>query len=120
MTAARLGAQKLGLAVGVVAGVVLSLAAVAVLLLLGNRDGKNDGSARPVPRGRAFYTLRTGDVALAPLAATRCEASGEAGFPNLFCTRRPEGRYQVVFYKDSVLVYRAGDPDNPRSFRWEP
>ena len=55
------------------------------------------------------------------LAATRCEASGEAGFSDLFCTRSPEARYQVVFYKDSVEVFRVGDPDNaPRSFRWEP
>jgi hypothetical protein len=64
--------------------------------------------------------LRTGDVALAPLAATRCEASAEGGTPNLFCTRTPSGRYEVVFYTDEVLIYRAGDPDNARAVRWKP
>jgi len=118
---ARLATQKLGLAVGVAAGVVLSLAVVAVLVLVGNRDSKGDGSARPAPRGRVSYTLRPGDVVRAPLAATQCEASAEGGFPNLFCTRSPEGRYEIVFYKDSVEVSRVGDPDTaPRSFRWEP
>jgi hypothetical protein len=83
---------------------------LAVVLLAGGGDGK----------GHKLYTLRTGDVARAPLAATRCEASAEAGAPNLFCTRTPRGRYQVIFYEDSVLIYRAGDPDNPRSLRWKP
>ena len=93
---------------------------LAVLVLAGGRDGKRHVSARATPRGPAFYTLRRGDVARAPLAATRCEASAEAGAPNLFCTRTPGGRYQVIFYEDSVLIYRAGDPDNPRSLRWKP
>ena len=74
---------------------------------------------RPAARSRVF-TLRRGDVARAPLAATRCEASAEAGSPNLFCTRTPAGRYQVIFYEDSVLIYRAGDTDNPRSLPWRP
>jgi hypothetical protein len=116
----RLRNEKVGLAVGAAAGVLLTLAVLAVLVLAGGRDGKRHVSARPAPRGRAFYTLRRGDVARAPLAATRCEASSEAGAPNLFCTRTPGGRYQVIFYEDSVLIYRVGDPDNPRSLRWKP
>jgi hypothetical protein len=108
---APLAAQKLGLAVGVVAGVVLSLAAAAVLVLVGDRDSKREVSARPVPRSRVFYTLRRGDVARAPLAATRCEASGEGGSPNLFCTRMTHGRYQIVFYSDTVLVFDLLDPN---------
>jgi len=70
------------------------------------------------------YTLRDGDVVLRPEAATRCEASGEGGVPNLFCTRIGGGRHQVIFYKDSVLVWpldcRACGPDGPVfTYRWE-
>jgi hypothetical protein len=51
------------------------------------------------------------------------EASGEAGYPNLFCTRTSRGRYQIVFYKDSVQVYDLQDPKaeplEPKySFKW--
>jgi hypothetical protein len=87
---------------------------VAVVALARGRDGKRRDARR------AVYTLRRGDVARAPLAATRCEASAEAGAPNLFCTRTPAGRFQVIFYEDSVLIYQAGDTDNPRSLRWKP
>lgn len=92
----------------------MTLGVLAVIVLARGRDGKGREARR------ALYTLRTGDVARAPLAATRCEASTEAGAPNLFCTRTPAGRYQVIFYEDSVLIYRAGDTDNPRSLRWKP
>jgi hypothetical protein len=90
------------------------------VFLVGGREGKRDVKARPVRRGRVIYTLRQGDVVRAPLAATRCEASGEAGVPNLFCTRTPRGRHQVIFYADSVLIFRIGDPDNPRAVHWKP
>lgn len=101
-------------------GVLLTLGVLAVLVLVGSRDSTRNLPARPAARGRVFYTLRTGDVARAPLAATRCEASGEGGTPNLFCTRMPSGRYQVVFYRDDVLIYRVGNPDHPRVFHWKP
>jgi hypothetical protein len=76
-------------------------------------------TTRTAPSTRV-YTVRGGDVVRVPAAATRCEASQEGGFSNFLCSREPEGRFQVVFYKDSVLVSRVGDPDNPpRVFRWE-
>jgi hypothetical protein len=60
------------------------------------------------------FTLRYGDVVLRPEAATRCEASGEAGIQNLFCTRVGGGRHQVIFYAGSVLVWPlARGPDGP-------
>jgi hypothetical protein len=70
------------------------------------------------------YMLRDGDVVLRPEAATRCLASGEAGIPNLFCTRIGGGRHQVIFYADDVLVWpldcRACGPDGPVfTYRWE-
>ncbi len=66
------------------------------------------------------YTIHGGDVIRVPATSTRCEASHEGGVPNLVCSRNFEGRYEVVFYKDTVFVFRVGDPDNPRVFRWEP
>ena len=69
-----------------------------------------------------LITLRDGDVVLRPQAATRCEASGEGGRPNLFCTRLHGGRHQVIFYSDSVLVWPlARGPDGPPfSYLWTP
>jgi hypothetical protein len=72
-----------------------------------------------------LYTIRRGDVLRVPGSATQCEASGEAGIPNLFCTRIPRGRFQIVFWKDSVDVYDLLDPHlEPMvptfNFKWEP
>ena len=57
-----------------------------------------------------------------PAAATECEASGEGGRPNFFCTRMPEGRHQIIFYEDSVLVWPLSrGPDGPPFvYRWKP
>jgi uncharacterized protein YecT (DUF1311 family) len=119
----RLAAQRLGLAVGVGFGTVATLVVLAVVVLVGSRDSKNNTPARPAPRGRVIYTLRYGDVVRDPLTATRCEASGEGGTPNLFCTRMTKGRHQIVFYKDAVLVFdlqdRTRDPLDPDyTFNW--
>ena len=89
---------------------MVTLAVLAVVFLARGGDGK----------GRKLYTLRTGDVVRAPLASTLCEASAEGGAPDLFCTRTPSSRYQVIFYEDEVLIYRSGDPDNPRAVPWKP
>jgi hypothetical protein len=39
-----------------------------------------------------------------PQTATRCEASGEGGAPNLTCTRTTRNRFEIVFYNDVLLV----------------
>ena len=48
---------------------------------------------------------------------TQCESTGEAGIPNLFCTRAgTRSRYEVVFSSDAVDVYdlaRHGEPMVP-------
>jgi hypothetical protein len=69
------------------------------------------------------YTLRDGDIVVRPEASARCEASGEGGTPNLFCTRVGGGRHQVIFYKDNVLVWPldcpACGPDGPvYTYHW--
>jgi hypothetical protein len=67
-------------------------------------------------------TLRAGDVVVRPSAGTRCEASGEGGRPNLFCTRLHGGRHQVIFYPDAVLVWplERGPDGPPFSYLWTP
>jgi hypothetical protein len=63
------------------------------------------------------YTIRNGAVIRLSATATECEVSGEAGIPNLFCTRLGSGgRYQVVFWNDRVDIYdlaRHGEPMVP-------
>jgi len=104
----RLSQQRLGVAVGTALGVALSVAVFAVAVVLtGGKESKRNVPARPasVPGGHVIYTLRQGNVVRDPLTATRCEASAEGGSPNLFCTRSTPGRYEIVFYSDSVLVF---------------
>lgn len=64
-----------------------------------------------------LYTIRQGDVIRDPTTLTQCETSGEAGIPNLFCTRMgTRSRYQVVFWSEAVDVYdlaRHGEPMVP-------
>jgi hypothetical protein len=69
----------------------VTVAVVGVLVALGARDTKSTGPARPAPRGRVVYTLRWGDVVRDPRTGTRCDATGEAGIPNLFCTHTARG-----------------------------
>ena len=53
-----------------------------------------------------LYTIRQGDVIRVPATATECEATHEAGIPNLFCTHPgPRSRYQVAFWTDRVDLY---------------
>ena len=103
----------------VVAGIVGAFA----IYTLGRESG-NDGEtdAAPATAGPRVYTLRIGDVVRVPDAATECQASQEAGQPNLFCTRVPRGRHQVIFYEDNVLVWPlARGPDGPPfSYEWAP
>ena len=91
---------------------------------LGRSRSWSDG--RPIRRQRRLGR-RTGSTRCArtmsfraPGATTRCTASVEGGSKNLFCRRSPEGRYQVVFYTDSIIVWKNGNPDKPAfSARWQ-
>lgn len=109
---------------------VLAAFAVAVAGAVGGfavyTFGWHDNSGHPnASRTHGVITLRDGDVVVRPSAATRCEASGEGGRPNLFCTRMHGGRHQVIFYSDSVLVWPLDcpgcGPDGPvSSYLWTP
>jgi hypothetical protein len=103
----------------VLAILVASAVGAFAVYTFGWHDNEN-GRATKQPQsngGRRVITLHNGDVVLRPQAATRCEASGEGGRPNLFCTRIGGGRHQVIFYGDAVLVWpldcaKCG-PDGP-------
>jgi hypothetical protein len=107
------------------AAVAVAVVAAGGGYALGRRDGAGASPARPpAPRHQRVIVLRDGDVVVRREAATRCEASAEGGFANLFCSRIGGGRHQVIFYSDSVLVWpldcRGCGPDaTPFAYRWE-
>ena len=77
--------------------------------------------AKTTARGGDVFTAAFRDVVRIPSIQTRCVVSEEAGFPNLLCDHSPRGRYELVLFRDSLLVYRNGDPDRPRfAARWNP
>jgi hypothetical protein len=103
--------------------IVGAVAAFAVYTF-GWREDRDADQTRTITTetGGRVYTVRQGDVVRVPAAATECEASQEGGHANLFCTRMPKGRYQVIFYEDSVLVWPLSrGPDGPPfAYRWKP
>lgn len=62
-----------------------------------------------------IYTGHLGDVFRVPSAAARCLVTAEAGAPKLSCNHVPvaRARYNVIFYKDNLFVFRYGNPDRP-------
>jgi hypothetical protein len=116
----KLRTQKLAVGLGIALGVGLSLAVLLVVVLVGAKDSKKNIRARPAPRHRVIYTVRWGDVIRDPRTGTRCEATGEGGNPNLYCTHTARGRYEAVFWNDELQVYGPGSqPFEPSySFRW--
>jgi hypothetical protein len=102
--------------------VVVGAVGAFAVYAFGWRDAGGNRQARTVyvttETGRhRLYTIREGDVIRDPVTLTQCETSGEAGIPNLFCTRAGNrSRYQVVFWSDAVDVYdlaRHGEPMVP-------
>jgi hypothetical protein len=85
---------------------------MAATFLLGEATAPDAGRATPTAR---VFTGRAGDAFRVPAAATRCVVSQEGGATNTICRHMPLGRarYSVVFYRDNLLVYRNGRPDNP-------
>jgi hypothetical protein len=95
--------------------------AIALLIPVAFLVGRATDPTAASAQGRnQVYTLRQNDVVRAPGASTRCTASAEGRVKNLFCRRSPEGRYEVVFYTDSIFVWKNGSPDKPAfSARWQ-
>ena len=116
----NLRTQKLALGIGIALGAALTIAAVAAVVLIGAKDSRTSEPARPAPRGKAIYTLRWGDVVRDPRTGTVCEATGEAGLPNLLCRHTRRGRHEAVFWNDELQVYGPGsEAMTPTySFKW--
>ena len=60
-----------------------------------------------------FYTLRLGDRVFVPSVGQLCTVSTEGGATDLFCARPRGAHHQVVFFSDSILLWKVGNPDNP-------
>src|SRR5512133_847849 len=116
----KLGTQKLAIGVGIAFGVVVTLAAFGAIVLMGGKDSTTNTPATPAPRRPVVYTLHWGDVVRDPRTGTLCEATGEAGLPNLLCRHTYRSRYEAVFWKDELQVYGPGSgPLEPTySFDW--
>jgi hypothetical protein len=86
--------------------------AFAGAFLIGRTTGPGAASAESTGR---IYTGGVGDVFRVSAAATRCLVSSEAGAVNVHCSHLPlaRARYEVVFYRDNLFVYRSGNPDDP-------
>ena len=59
------------------------------------------------------YTLRVGDKATIPAINQRCAVYKEGGAPELYCAKPLHARHQVTIFRDSILVWTAGNPDRP-------
>ena len=58
------------------------------------------------------YTLRIGDKATIPAIGQVCKVETEGGAAELFCARPRKARHQVTIFRDNILVWTVGDPDN--------
>lgn len=88
------------------------LIASILALTLPTFGGAAAQDARATPNSRVFVG-RQGDSFRVPAAATRCLVSAEAGSTNVICNHMGRHRYEVVFHKDNLLVFRVGRPDTP-------
>ncbi len=59
------------------------------------------------------YTLRVGDEVSVPAVNQRCAIYKEGGAPELFCARPRHARHQVTIFRDSILIWKVGNPDHP-------
>jgi len=87
------------------------IAGVFVLGFVVGRVTKSGGISAKA--GSRVYVGRLGDEFRVPSVAMRCQVSVEGGFRDLFCRHTPTSHYDISFFADSFLVYRAGNPDSP-------
>jgi hypothetical protein len=59
------------------------------------------------------YTLRVGDRVTIPAVKQRCAVFMEGGAPELYCARLRHPRHQVTIFRDSILIWKVGNPDRP-------
>jgi hypothetical protein len=91
---------------------MLCVAIAVAGFLLGRATHPSTAAGAPATH---VYTGRLYDVFRVPGAATRCEVGMEAGSLKMSCGHVPyaRARHEVVFYRNNILVFRLGKPDNP-------
>jgi hypothetical protein len=87
---------------------LVSLAALAATAGTGFAGGQL-ASSRPADASATHaYVLRKGDKITIPAINQGCVVSEEGGALDLFCTRSRHSHHQVVFFRDSILVWKKG------------
>ena len=90
--------------------IVAALAATAATSFVGGQFA----GTRPADASTTHaYVLRKGDKITIPSIHEACVVSGEGGAPDLFCARSQRPHHHVVFFRDSILVWKVGNPDKP-------
>src|SRR4051794_33327395 len=69
----------------------------------------------PVAEASAVHrhTLRLGDRMMIPAVGQVCAVYMEGGEREHFCARPRHARDQVAIFRDSILIWKVGDPDRP-------
>jgi hypothetical protein len=90
---------------------------LAALLLAAAGIGFSIGKIATAPAAEASaahrYTLRVGDKVTIPAVNQRCAVYTEGGSPELYCARSQRPRHQVTIFRDSILIWKVGNPDRP-------
>jgi len=75
--------------------------------------GQVTGASPAEASATRSHTLRLGDRVAIPAISQVCTASAEGGAVDLFCARPQNARHQVAIFRDSILVWKVGNPDRP-------
>jgi hypothetical protein len=92
--------------------IATAVAAVAVCAALAGSVGHLAGTNVAQAKAYRLYTLRVGDRALIASVGQQCTVEIEGGAPELFCSRRYGAHHQVTFFRNNILVWKLGNPDN--------
>jgi hypothetical protein len=92
---------------------LVSLAALAATAGIAIVGGELAGSRAADASATHAYVLRKGDKITIPAINPECVVSQEGGALNLFCRRSRRSHHQVVFFRDSILVWKTWNPDKP-------
>lgn len=82
---------------------------IAAAFIVGQMTGTRAAEAAA---GHA-YALRVGDKVAIPAIGQLCWVSTEGGAADLFCARRRNAHHQVTIFRNSILVWKVGNPDRP-------
>jgi hypothetical protein len=93
-------------------GLILA-AFIAAAVVIGFSIGRITTAPAAEASTAQHYTLRVGDKVTVPAIRQLCAVYVGGGAPELLCARPRHARHQVAIFRDSILVWKAGDPDRP-------